>query len=102
MDWKAPAEKDAAVRAWMRSKGWVVDSYESDGRKQVHLWIHHRARGSPVVLGVSWEVLSDTPAFAIQELFHRLHLAAELRARPRVARVLVRRNDSYMLDEFVR
>jgi hypothetical protein len=53
-------------------------------------------------LGISRKALADIPAFAIQEILARLNAAAELKARPGGARVIVRRNDEFVLEEFVR
>ena len=102
MNWKLPADKDVAVKAWMKAKGWKVEESEDVPQQQVYLWIHAPARGGPIVLGMSREVLTDTPLFAIQELLDRLEVAAELKALPRRARVLVRRKDSFVLEDFVR
>lgn len=99
---KPPTDKDVAVKAWMKAKDLKVDETEWDARKQIYLWIHYPTPGTPVVLGISREVITDMPAFAIQELLDRLNVAAELKARPGTARVLVRRNDEFMLQDFVR
>jgi hypothetical protein len=48
------------------------------------------------------EFLTNTPLFAIQELLDRLDVAAELKALPRRAVVLVRRDDTFVLEGFVR
>ncbi len=54
------------------------------------------------MLGISQQVLTDTPLFAIQELLDRLNVAAELKVPPWRALVLVRRDDSFVLEPFVR
>jgi hypothetical protein len=63
----------------MKARGWKVDDYEWDSRKQVYLWIHYPTRGTPLVLGMSREVLSNIPLFAIQELLDRPNVAAALK-----------------------
>lgn len=99
---KPPAEKDTAVKAWMKARGWKVKDCEWEPRKQVYLWISYPGRSGSVVLGMSRAVLEDTPLFAIQELLDRLNVAAELRALPRRALVLARGGDGFVLEEFTR
>jgi hypothetical protein len=61
-----------------------------------------KGHGRPLILGISREVLTDTPLSLIHELLDRQNVAAELKARPGTALVLVRRNDTFLLEEFVR
>ena len=99
MRWRPPAETDATVRVWMRGKGWKVEGTEWDARKETYVWISYPGRTGPIVLGMSRDVIDQLPAFAIQEVLERQNASAELRSRPGVARVLVRRADGYVLEE---
>jgi hypothetical protein len=102
VNWKPPADKDVAVKAWMKAKGLKVDETDCDGRQGVYFWIHFPKRGRPLILGISREAIDDTPLFVVQELLNRLNVATELKARAGAARVLVRRNDAFVLEDFAR
>jgi hypothetical protein len=91
---KPPDDKAAAVRAWMKAKGLKVDDTDWDRLTQTYIWIHYpKGYGRPLVLGIARDVLTDTPLFILHELLDRHSVAAELKARPGTALVLVRRGD---------
>jgi hypothetical protein len=39
MTWKPRAEKDVAVKAWMKARGGKVDDYENNARKPRLAWL---------------------------------------------------------------
>jgi hypothetical protein len=100
MTWHPTDDTDYMIRKWMGHRGWHVHGTDFNHEQQVYSWRHQPGAGSTIVLRITRTVLEDFPPFALWELLDRLHVAAELKARPEAYLVMVKRGMRALLEEY--